>query len=103
MHRTVAGADGQVQSSVDELYRLELGLESPTTYRNIDYTKGWLADSHNGVARLSAFSAEGGKRGAFVRIPDQHATIIILTNDDAADAKGIADKITDKLMSGGRK
>ena len=44
--------------------------------------------------------AGGGKRAAFVRIPDQHATIIILTNDDSADAKGMADQITDKLISG---
>ncbi len=71
--------------------------------RNVDYAKGWVADSYKGVARLSAFGAAGGKRAAFVRIPDQHAAIIILTNDDTADAKGMADQITDKLLSGGKK
>ena len=86
MHKTTATADGQVQSDVDELYRLSLGLENPRTYVRdttgagaIDLTKGWTADTYRGVARLSAYGAEGGKRAAFVRIPDKHATIIVLT------------------------
>ena len=65
----------------------------------VDYAKGWQADTYHGVARLSAFGAAGGKRAAFVRIPDKHATIIILTNDDSADAKSMADKITDRLIA----
>ena len=65
----------------------------------IDYSKGWESDSYHGVSRLTAYAAPGGKRGAFVRIPDKHATIIILTNDDSADAKAMADRITDRLVS----
>jgi cyanophycinase len=106
MHRTAATADGNVESSVDELYRLALGLENPRTYGGngpnpvtIDYGKGWQSDTYHGVSRLSAFAAPGGKRGAFVRIPDKHATIIILTNDDSADVKAMADRITDRLVS----
>lgn len=107
MHKTSATADGQVQSDVDELYRLELGLENPRTYTRdttsadpVDYALGWQADTYRGVKRLSAFGLPGGQRAAFVRIPDRHAVIIILTNDDAADAKGIADRISDKLLAG---
>jgi cyanophycinase len=106
MHNTTATADGQVQSDVDELYRLELGLENARAFVRdttgataLDPAKGWQADSYHGVSRLSAFGAPGGKRAAFVRIPDRKAVIIILTNDDTADAKGIADKITDRLLS----
>jgi cyanophycinase len=105
LHKTTATADGQVQSNVDELYRVSLGLENPRTYvrdttstGTIDRTKNWEPDTYRGVARLSAYAAAGGKRGAFVRIPDKHATIIILTNDESADAKGMADKITDRLL-----
>jgi len=105
MHKTTATADGMVQSNVDELYRLSLGLENPRTYVRdttstgaIDLTKGWQSDTYKGVSRLSAFGAAAGKRAAFVRVPDKHATIIVLTNDDSADAKGIADKITDRLL-----
>jgi cyanophycinase len=106
MHKTAATADGNVESSVDELYRLSLGLENPRTYGGnganavtVDYAKGWQTDTYHGAARLTAYGASGGKRTAFVRIPDRHATIIILTNDDSADAKLIADKITDRLVT----
>jgi cyanophycinase len=102
MHRTTATPDGQVQSSVDELYRLELGLENPRTWPDIDLAKGWEADSANGIARLGAYGADGGRRNAFVRIPEKHAVVIVLTNDDGADAKGMATKITERLLSGPR-
>jgi hypothetical protein len=105
LHKTVATTDGQVQSNVDELYRVALGLENPRTFVRdttssaaIDLAKNWEPDAIRGVSRLSAFGAPGGKRAAFVRIPDKHATIIVLTNDDSADAKGIADKITNRLL-----
>jgi cyanophycinase len=100
LHRTVAAADGTVQSDVDELYRLALGLENPRTYPGADYTQGWRADTYHGVGRLSAFGAAGGKGNAFVRIPDKHATVIVLTNDATADAARVADAITDRLLSG---
>jgi len=114
MHKTTATAGGDVQSDVDELYRLALGLENPRTYRRgagndinaeqdgIDYTKGWEADPYQGIPRFSAFGAQGGKRDAFVRIPDRHATIIILTNDETADARSMADKIAERLFSARR-
>ena len=99
MHKTTATADGQVQSSVDELYRLELGLQNPRTWRDIDATKGWESESAGGVARLAAYGADGGRRNAFVRVPDRRAVIIVLTNDDQADAKGMANRILDRLLS----
>lgn len=100
MHRTTADAGGQVSSDVDELYRLELGLENPRTWPNVDVTKGWTAETHGGATWLSAYGAESGKRDAFVRVPDKHAVVIVLTDDDAADARGIAEQITERLVSG---
>jgi hypothetical protein len=47
---------------------------------------------------LSAYGTPDGHRAAFVRIPERRATIIVLTNDDGADAKGMADEITNRLM-----
>ncbi len=107
MHKTNATADGVVMSDVDELYRLQLGLDAPHTFsrdttgagRAFDPAKGWIADNYHGVSRLSAFGVAGGKRTAFVRFPDRHASIIILTNDDNADVKGMADKIADRLLA----
>jgi cyanophycinase len=103
LHKTNATPEGQVMSNVDELYRLSLGLEVPRTFGSaVDGAKGWTADTYHGVSRLVAYGAAGGKKHAFVRVPDRRVTIIILTNDDAADARGIADRITDELFGGRR-
>src|SRR5688572_27600161 len=101
MRKTNATADGQVQSNVDELYRLALGLENPLTWRDADPTKGWEPTSANGLTRLGVYGADGGKRSAFVRVPDKKGVVIVLTNDDAADAKGMANRILDRLLAGG--
>jgi len=101
-HQTVAADSQHVQSSVDELYRLSLGLEVPTTWRNADYTRGWAVDTHKGVARNAAYATADGKRAAFIRVPDRHATIVILTNDASADARGMAEQILDHLLSATR-
>ena len=112
MHKTNATADGQVHSDVDELYRLALGLENPRTFmrdttsgdasasaHSFDAARGWQADTYHGVSRLSAYGLPGGMRSAFVRIPEKRASIIILTSDDAAAAKMMADRITDQLLA----
>ena len=105
MHKTTANAEGDVMSSVDELYRLSLGLNADRTFvrdseAKFDAAKGWTVDTYKGVPRLAVYGASGGKKDAFVRIPDRnHTTIIVLTNDQTADAKGIADRITDKILA----
>lgn len=96
-HRTVATDSQHVQSSVDELYRFALGLQVPTTWRNADYSKGWTLDSYRGVSRLASYATADGRRAAFVRIRDRHATVIILTNDATADARGMSERILDQL------
>lgn len=110
MHKTEATTDDQVLSNVDELYRLALGLENPRTFvrdttsgdsgggRVFDSARGWQSDVYRGVSRFSAFALPNGKRAAFVRMPEKHATIIVLTNDDSVDAKTITDAITDRLL-----
>ena len=97
--QTMAPDSQQVHSNVDELYRFSLGLEVPTTWRDVDYTKGWMADTYRGVTRLAAYATADGKRGAFVRVPERKTTIIILTNDDNADARGMAEQILDRMLS----
>jgi cyanophycinase len=97
-HQSSAFDSTEVQSSVDELYRLALGLEVPASYRGVDYAKGWTADTYAGATRYSAYATADGKRAAFMRIPDRHATVIILTNDATADARGMAERILAGLM-----
>ena len=71
------------------------------TFRDVDLTKGWESETAHGVARLGAFAVAGGKRSAFVRVPDKKVTVILLTNDDSADAKGMANRIVDRLVTAG--
>ena len=101
-HRTTADSAGHVSSNVDELYRLELGLEEPDTWPGVDVARGWTSETRNGVRWLSASGGHGGKRSAFVRIPEKRAVVIVLTDDDTADAKGIAERIAERLVSGAR-
>ena len=98
-HQTVAVDSERVQSSVDELYRFSLGLQVPTTWRDADYAKGWTTDTYKGVTRVAAYATADGKRAAFVRVPERHATIVILTNDASADAKGMSQRILDEVLA----
>jgi cyanophycinase len=98
-HQSVSTDGKDVQSSVDELYRMGLGLDVPTTWRNVDYTKGWTVDTYKGQQRVAAYATADGKRAAFVRLPEKHATVIILTNDANADARGMAERILDRVIA----
>jgi cyanophycinase len=98
-HQTSAVDSTHIQSSVDELYRLALGLERtlpPVT----DSSKAWKVDTYKGVTRHAAYATPDGKRAAFVRLPDRHATIVILTNDANADVKAMSEKLLDQLLAG---
>ena len=101
MHKTVADSiTGEFQSNVDELYRWELGLTALPAFREGAF--GWRLDTYDGLPRESEFGTSDGKRNAFIRFPSKHAAIIILTASPTADTKAIADRIADRLFSGGR-
>ena len=95
----VAPDSTHVQGNVDELYRIALGLQVPTTWRDANYARGWTTDTYKGLTRLAAYATPDGKRAAFVRIPDKQATVIILTNDASADARRMAEQLLDRLLS----
>ena len=111
LHKTTATPQGDVQSNVDELYRVSLGLEYGPTFSQrpidagaarepIDATKGWEKGGTGTAVRYQSFAESGGKRGAWLRFPDAHATVIILTDDPSADARGMAEAIAGKLLGG---
>ncbi|MEP6765943.1 MAG: hypothetical protein ABJB66_16645, partial [Gemmatimonadaceae bacterium] len=114
MHKTkVDATTGAWMSNVDELYRWELGMTSnralmqdslavATSATNLN-AFGWTVDSYKGTTRQSEFYSRDGKRNAFVRFPEKGAAVIILTNDDKADARAMANKIADKLLFDGQK
>jgi hypothetical protein len=115
MHRTVVdSASGAFESDVDELYRWELGLTANKALTEADSGKisvfapvggsktghalGWTVDEYRGELRQAEYGTADGKRNAFVRYPGKKAVIIILTNDDSADARAMASTIADRLL-----
>lgn len=109
LRKTVANAAGEVRTNVDELYRLSLGLQQDAYARAgsnepgvprqpIDASRGWESDEMGGVRRFRAFANTNGRRSAFVRIPSREITVIVLTNDEGADARGIADQLLQAVM-----
>ncbi len=112
--KTVSDTTGgarQFSSNVDELYRLELGLQHPGTWVRdtlaasdaaappVDPAQGWQTDRYRGTTRLSLFATPDGKRAAFVRLPDRKIAVIILTDHDNLDARALAEQITGHLVS----
>jgi cyanophycinase len=112
MQRVVADSTGAIVASVDALYRFEQGLNSNRSFTTVDALNiftpigggstgnalGWRIDSYKGSVRQAAYGTKDGKRNAFVRFPEQGAAIIILTNDENADARGMAEQIADRLF-----
>jgi cyanophycinase len=105
------GGGPRFESSVDELYRLELGLQHPGTWVRdtlaasseaavpVDPARGWKRDTYRGMTRLSLFGAENGKRAAWLRFPDRNVTVIILSDDDRLEAGSIAERISDRVLT----
>lgn len=91
-------------SSVDELYRWDRVLAGGSSSEDGESAgagespRGWTSDSFRGTPRLSAYGTPDGKRNAFVRFPARQATIIILTDSDAVDARAIAERLASRLF-----
>lgn len=124
INKSTVNDSGVIRSNVDELYRLHLGLEWARTFARdtsagivtpgnagatgaarttpalpaVDASLGWKADLVRGMRRLALYGTPDGRRNAFVRMPDQRAVIVILTSSDAVDARGIADRIGERLL-----
>jgi cyanophycinase len=98
-HQSSAVDSTHVQSSVDEMYRLALLMNLQADYWSKVNSKAWVTDSHDGVTRHAAYATPDGKRGAFVLVPEKQISIVVLTNDPSADAKGMAEQILDHALA----
>ena len=111
-HRTVAGADGAFQSDVDELYRWELGLLDNPSFtmagKDVAFRAaqsgghagiGWELGTSHGLRQVSEYGTPDGGRNAFVKFPERRAAIIIVTNSDQVNARALAERIADRLLS----
>ena len=66
----------------------------------LDAAKGWQVETRGGATRLGAWFTPDGRRAAFLRAPAERATVILLTNDDTVDARALAHRIMDRVLSG---
>jgi cyanophycinase len=105
-HKTVVDSTGAFSSNVDELYRLELGLEHPRAFAlpgaanpSRDESLGWNIDNSRGTRQLGSFGTTSGMRNAFIRIPAKRISIIILSNRDDLNARAAAERIADHFTS----
>jgi photosystem II stability/assembly factor-like uncharacterized protein len=105
---------GALMANVDDMYRIELGLQnvpamsvagSDSLFAAGGGMKnkganglGWRLDAYRGLARQSAYVAPDGKQGIYVRIPGHKASIIILSDQPGFDAKAAATRILDRLF-----
>ncbi len=88
------------RGNVDDLYRFELGRAAlrPGERDTSTAVPGFVTETVDGVARQAAYGLPDGRRAAWIRYPEQRATILILTSDDAADVRGIAGRIAERLL-----
>jgi len=82
------------------LYRFEQGRTAlrPGAPDTSTVVRGFVTDTVNGMQRQSVFGASDGRRAAWIRYPERRTTILLLTTDDAADAKVLAQRIAERLF-----
>jgi cyanophycinase len=105
-HYTKVDSTGAFESNVDELYRMELVLQSPKGFASdsagvkppTDVTAGFTSDTFRGMQRLAVYGDAAGRRNAWVRLPDQRLSIIILSDRAELDARSVAEQIAARFL-----
>jgi CubicO group peptidase (beta-lactamase class C family) len=93
---------GALYSTVEDMYRWDQALSSdvllPAALRSEmftpflrDYAFGWRVDRPGDRLRISHPGLIDGFATYIARYPDDHVTVIVLSNLDSADAAGIGD------------
>ena len=107
--------DGGIYSSVDDLALWDRAIAqhtlvgahdqllafTPPTLPNgavTQYGFGWFADRDHGLLRLRHNGESRGFTNGIVRYPDQHLTVVILTNRTGGAPWDIAQKIADLYL-----
>ncbi len=83
--------------NVDDLYRFEQARTAPNAPVNAQ-ARGFTVGSDKGEVTHTAYGTSDGRRAAWVRYPARRVAILMLTTDDAFDAKSAASRIADQLF-----
>jgi cyanophycinase len=92
--------DGTWNANVDDLYRFELGrFGARAGVRDTTpVPSAFTVDTVGGRLRHAAYAGPDGTRSAWVRYPTQRAVVLVLTNDAAADARGLAEQLAARAL-----
>jgi CubicO group peptidase (beta-lactamase class C family) len=110
--------DGGIYTNVDDLVRWDealygTALVDAATLRlattppvlpggaETQYGFGWFVDSYRNERRWRHTGETSGFRNAILRFPDRRFTVIVLTNRNAGEPSGVAERIADALLFGG--
>jgi CubicO group peptidase (beta-lactamase class C family) len=102
--------DGGIYTSIDDLVHWIAWLESgrfdralrPETITDdpaVQYGFGWRISEHGGRRLVSHTGETMGFRNALVRFPDQHLTVVVLTNRNEGVPYRIAIEIADMFLA----
>ena len=95
---------GTWTANVDDLYRFELGrfVVRPGARDTTTPPAPFAVDTVNGRVRHAVYGTEDGTRAAWVRYPAERLVIMVLTNDRTADARGMAARLSERVLPAGR-
>lgn len=102
--------DGGIYSSVMDLYKWDQALYTEKLVKDVTFQQiinpglkgygfGWRIDDLEGHYRMSHTGSTCGFRNVLQRYPEDHLTIIILTNRRKPDVENIADEIAKMYLN----
>jgi cyanophycinase len=91
-------------ANVDDLYRFELGrfMVRPGARDTNTPPAPFNVDTVGGRVRHAVYGTEDGTRAAWVRFPAERLVIMVLSNDNTADARGMAQQIAERVLPRGQ-
>ena len=109
LNATTLFSAGGLYSTVGDLYRWDQALygeqllsrpllDEIFTPGNGSYGYGWKIEEPNGILRISHAGNMTGVSNFIARYPDQHVTIIVLSNMEYANSAGISDWIASQVI-----
>jgi CubicO group peptidase (beta-lactamase class C family) len=109
LNATTLFSAGGLYSTIGDLYRWDQALYTEQlipqallnqmfTPGNGSYGYGWKIERPNGKLRISHAGNMTGVSNFIARYPEQHTTIIVLSNIEIANAAGISDYIASIVL-----
>jgi hypothetical protein len=95
---------GDWTANVDDLYRFELGRfpVRPGAWDTFPPPVPVVVDTVGGRVRHAVYGTDDGMRSAWVRFPGERLVILVLSNDPTADARSMARRLGERLLSAPR-